>query len=90
MALRSQLDTETKIWNVHYFDIDPRRIIPFLYTLLICSWRVENTLYDIYSDRFSLDHKLVDMRTAFETNKTAVARTITATYKIPRPNDPAV
>jgi hypothetical protein len=85
VALALRTDRTLTNWNVNYFKTDLRRLIPFLFTLLLNSFKTEHALFDMYKDRFALDYTLVDMRAQFDLDKKAGADRIIKTYNIQRP-----
>lgn len=87
MSLRHKFETTgdgTKL-IMHFFETDPRRIGPFLLSILTACWLIENALFSCFRDRLDLDPQLAEMRTQFEQKKAQATTELIRRFNIPRP-----
>lgn len=87
MSLRHKFETTgdgTKL-IMHFFETDPRRIGPFLVSILTACRLIEDALFSCFRARLDLDPQLVEMRTQFEQRKARATTDLIQRFNIPRP-----
>jgi len=70
---------------LHYFETDPRRLGPFLLSMLSACWLIENVCFGCFKTRLTLDHELDAMRREFEHNKKQAVDDLIKRFDIPLP-----
>jgi hypothetical protein len=70
---------------MHFFETDPRRIGPFLVSILTACRLIEDALFSCFRARLDLDPQLVEMRTQFEQRKARATTDLIQRFNIPRP-----
>jgi hypothetical protein len=87
MSLRNTFDTEDgkEKLTMHFFETDPQRLGPFLYSTLSACWLIENELFSCFRDRLDLDHHLVQMRLELEQKKARALSELIQRFNIPHP-----
>jgi hypothetical protein len=72
-------------WRLNYTGVDPRVLIPAVFTMLLAFHVMEGILFNDCLDRLKFDHELVTMRSQFEAEKEKLRRTIIKVFNIPPP-----
>jgi hypothetical protein len=75
-------DSKNLQWGFHYFEIDPRKLAVFLFTLLQASAHMEEAFFGCFEPRLKLDHVLVEMRERFSRMKEEQRVYLKTTYKL--------
>lgn len=78
----SKSEDQVKAWQLNYSGLDERTWAMSLFSLLLTSFTMENTFFGDYAGRLSIDHVLVDMRTAFEGQKEGTRKYLKVAIKL--------
>ncbi len=83
-------EDRVQAWQLNYSGLDRRTWAMSLFSLLLTCFTMENTFFNDYVGRLSLDHVLVDMRTEFESHKERTREYLKVRYNVEPPGRGAI
>ncbi len=83
-------DDRTRSFLVAYTGsgVDETTLVTSIFSLLLTCFTIENTFFDDYNNRLSLDHTLIEIRHEFDRYKEHLRRRIISKYSVAPPSDP--